>query len=73
MNLSGLLTLAQEQKCRRAEWSNIEKALFAVPTKDIQHQIVHLLHGLDLKILDAIDMLEELQTMKKGLIQQLFI
>ena len=57
----------------RAEWSNVEKALFAVPGKDIQHQIVHLLRRLDTKIRDSIDVLDELQTMKKGLLQQLFI
>ena len=57
----------------RAEWSNVEKALFLVPDKSIQNQIVHLLRNLDLKILDAIDMLEAIQTMKKGLLQQLFI
>ena len=57
----------------RAEWSNVEKAMFAVPDKDIQQQIVHLLRRLDTKIRDSVDMLDELQTMKKWLLQQLFI
>ena len=68
-----IANISSGTKMPRAEWSNVEKTLFAVPDKDIQCQVVHLLRRLDLKILDAIDMLEELQTMKKGFLQQLFI
>ena len=68
-----IANISSGTKMPRAEWSNVEKALFAVPEKDIQHQIVHLLRRLDTKIRDSIDVLDELQTMKKGLLQQLFI
>ncbi len=68
-----IANISSGTKMPRTEWSNVEKALFLVPDKSIQNQIVHLLRNLDLKILDAIDMLEALQTMKKGLLQQLFI
>ena len=68
-----IANISSGTKMPRAEWSNIEKALFAVPGKDIQHQIVHLLRSLDAKTLDANDTLDELQMMKKGLLQQLFI
>jgi len=68
-----IANISSGTKMPRAEWSNVEKALFLVPDKSIQNQIVHLLRNLDLKILDAIDMLEAIQTMKKGLLQQLFI
>jgi len=68
-----IANISSGTKMPRAEWSNVEKALFAVPDKDVQCQVVQLLRRLDLKILDAIDLLEELQIMKKGLLQQLFI
>ena len=68
-----IANISSGTKMPRAEWSNVEKALFSVPEKNIQHQIVHLLRRLDVKTLDAIDMLDELQAMKKGLLQQLFI
>ncbi len=68
-----IANISSGTKMPRAEWSNVEKALFLVPDKNIQNQIVHLLRNLDLKILDAIDMLDVLQTMKKGLLQQPFI
>ena len=68
-----IANISSGTKMPRAEWSNVEKSLFAVPDKNVQCQVVHLLRKLDLKILDAIDMLEELQTMRKGLLQQLFI
>ena len=68
-----IANISSGTKMPRAEWSNVEKALFAVPEKDIQHQIVHLLRRLDTKIRDSIDVLDELQTMKKGVLQQLFI
>lgn len=57
----------------RAEWSNIEKSVFPVPNKEVQAQIVQTLRGLDSRILDAIDMLDGLQFLKRGLMQQLFI
>ena len=60
-------------KMPRAEWSNIEKSVFSVPNKEVQAQIVQTLRGLDSRMLDAIDMLGELQLMKEGLLQQLFI
>ena len=68
-----IANISSGTKMPRAEWSNVEKAMFSVPDKDIQHQIIHLLRSLDTKIRDSIDMLDELQTMKKGLLQQLFI
>ena len=68
-----IANISSGTKMPRAEWSNVEKAMFAVPDKDIQHKIVHLLRRLDTKIQDSLDMLDELQTMKKGLLQQLFI
>ena len=60
-------------KMPRAEWSNIEKSVFPVPNKEVQAQIVQTLRGLDSRILDAIDMLDGLQFLKRGLMQQLFI
>ena len=60
-------------KMPRAEWSNIEKSVFSVPSKEVQAQIVQTLRGLDSRMLDAIDLLGELQLMKEGLLQQLFI
>ena len=60
-------------KMPRAEWSNIEKSVFSVPSKEVQAQIVQTLRELDSRILDAIDMLDGLQFLKRGLMQQLFI
>ena len=60
-------------KMPRAEWSNVEKAMFGIPSKDIQIQIVKTLRGIDAKILAAQDTLSSLQLMKRGLLQQLFI
>ena len=60
-------------KMPRAEWSNIEKSVFSVPSKGVQAQIVQTLRELDSRILDAIDMLDGLQFLKRGLMQQLFI
>ena len=59
-----IANISSGTKMPRAEWSNVEKAMFAVPDKDIQHKIVHLLRRLDTKIQDSLDMLNELQTMK---------
>ena len=47
--------------------------VFPVPNKEVQAQIVQTLRGLDSRILDAIDMLDGLQFLKRGLMQQLFI
>ena len=60
-------------KMPRAEWSNIEKSVFSVPSKEVQAQIVQTLRELDSRILDAIDMLDGLQFLKRGLMQQIFI
>ncbi len=60
-------------KMPRAEWSNVEKAMFGIPSKDIQIQIVNTLRGIDAKILAAQDTLSSLQLTKRGLLQQLFI
>lgn len=60
-------------KMPRAEWSNVEKAMFGIPSKDIQIQIVKTLRGIDAKILATQDALSSLQLMKRGLLQQLFI
>ena len=68
-----IANISSGTKMPRAEWSNIEKSVFSVPNKEVQAQIVQTLRGLDSRILDAIDMLGELQLMKEGLLQQLFI
>ena len=68
-----IANISSGTKMPRAEWSNLEKAVFNIPSKDIQHQIVQLLRKLDQKILDAIDLQEVYQVAKKGLLQQLFI
>ena len=68
-----IANISSGTKMPRAEWSNIEKSVFSVPNKDVQAQIVQTLRGLDSRMLDAIDMLGELQLMKEGLLQQLFI
>ena len=68
-----IANISSGTKMPRAEWSNIEKSVFSVPNKEVQAQIVQTLRGLDSRMLDAIDMLGELQLMKEGLLQQLFI
>ena len=68
-----IANISSGTKMPRAEWSNVEKSVFSVPNKEIQAQIVQTLRGLDSRMLDAIDMLGELQLMKEGLLQQLFI
>ena len=68
-----IANISSGTKMPRAEWSNVEKAQFEVPDINIQHQIVQLLRRLDMKTRDSIDMLDELQTLKKALLQQLFI
>lgn len=60
-------------KMPRAEWSNVKKAVFYIPNKNIQVQIVQLLRRIDMKILGAVDLCEKLHFIKKGLLQQLFI
>ena len=68
-----IANISSGTKMPRAEWSNIEKSVFTVPSKEVQAQIVQTLRGLDSRILDAIDMLDELHFLKRGLMQQLFI
>jgi type I restriction enzyme S subunit len=68
-----IANISSGTKMPRAEWSNIEKSVFSVPSKEVQAQIVQTLRGLDSRILDAIDLLDELQFLKRGLMQQLFI
>ena len=68
-----IANISSGTKMPRAEWSNIEKSVFSVPNKEVQAQIVQTLRGLDSRMLDAIDMLGELQLMKEGLLRQLFI
>ena len=68
-----IANISSGTKMPRAEWSNIEKSVFSVPSKEVQAQIVQILRGFDSRMLDAIDMLGELQLMKEGLLQQLFI
>ena len=68
-----IANISSGTKMPRAEWSNIEKSVFTVPSKEVQAKIVQTLRGLDSRILDAIDMLDELLFLKRGLIQQLFI
>ena len=68
-----IANISSGTKMPRAEWSNIEKSVFSVPSKEVQAQIVQTLRRLDSRMLDAIDMLGELQLMKEGLLQQLFI
>ena len=68
-----IANISSGTKMPRAEWSNIEKSIFYVPGKEVQVQIVQILRGLDSRMLDAIDILEELQFLKMGLMQQLFI
>ena len=68
-----IANISSGTKMPRAEWSNIEKSVFSVPNKEVQAKIVQTLRGLDSRMLDAIDMLGELQLMKEGLLQQLFI
>lgn len=68
-----IANISSGTKMPRAEWSNVEKAVFHVPNKEIQTQIVQLLQWLDLEIFDSIEMYEELDNLKRGLLQQLFI
>ena len=68
-----IANISSGTKMPRAEWSNIEKSVFSVPSKEVQAQIVQTLRGLDSRILNAIDLLDELQFLKRGLMQQLFI
>ena len=68
-----IANISSGTKMPRAEWSNIEKSVFSVPSKEVQAQIVQTLRGLDSRMLDAVDILGELQLMKEGLLQQLFI
>ena len=68
-----IANISSGTKMPRAEWSNIEKSVFTVPSKGVQAKIVQTLRGLDSRILDAIDMLDELHFLKRGLMQQLFI
>lgn len=68
-----IANISSGTKMPRAEWSNVEKSVFYVPKKTIQAQIVRLLKMLDMRILDAIDLFDELNHLKSGLLQQLFI
>lgn len=68
-----IANISSGTKMPRAEWANIEKAVFLIPSKEKQSQIVQLLRNLDRRILDKVAMLENIQMMKKGLLQQLFI
>lgn len=60
-------------KMPRAEWDNIVKTTFFIPSKIIQSQIVELLTLLDKKIQCALDQYDFLLREKAGLLQQLFI
>lgn len=68
-----IANISSGTKMPRAEWSNVEKSYFCVPDKTIQAQLVQFLKMLDMMMLDAIDMHDELRHLKSGLLQQLFI
>jgi len=60
-------------KMPRAEWSNVSKTSFFIPNILEQKRIADLLISLDKRIVNASETSNNLQTLKRGLLQQLFI
>ena len=60
-------------KMPRAEWSNVEKAVFYIPPADVQQEIISQLEGIDVLIGGNDKIRTQLDNLKRGLLQQLFI
>lgn len=60
-------------KMPRAEWSNVEKATFYIPSTDVQQKIILQLKGIDALIMSNDKIRSQLNSLKRGLLQQLFI
>ena len=60
-------------KMPRAEWSNVEKATFYIPSTDVQQKIILQLEGIDALIMSNDKIRSQLNNLKRGLLQQLFI
>ena len=60
-------------KMPRAEWSNVEKAVFYIPSAVVQQEIILQLEGIDTLIANNDKICAQLNKLKKGLLQQLFI
>ena len=60
-------------KMPRAEWSNVEKATFYIPSTDVQQKIILQLEGIDALIMNNDKIRSQLNNLKRGLLQQLFI
>ena len=60
-------------KMPRAEWSNVEKGVFSIPSLDAQQTIISQLERIDALITNSNVIYEQLQKLKGGLLQQLFI
>ena len=60
-------------KMPRAEWTNVEKATFYIPSNDIQQEIILQLEGINALIISNDKVYAQLKELKRGLLQQLFI
>ena len=60
-------------KMPRAEWSNVEKAVFYIPSAVVQQEIILQLEGIDTLIANNDKIFAQLNKLKRGLLQQLFI
>ena len=60
-------------KMPRAEWANIGKEPFDIPSIPNQEKVVSILEAVDKKICVSGDSLRMLSNFRKGLLQQLFI
>lgn len=60
-------------KMPRADWSVVGAAKFSVPHPDEQQKIADFLGALDSKITAVTAQIEQMQTFKSGLLQQMFV
>lgn len=60
-------------KMPRAEWSKVSNESFFIPELSEQKRIANLFSVIDKRIVNASRNLDKMQTLKQGLLQQLFI
>ena len=69
----GAVNLSSGSKMPRAEWSLVAAAEFDVPSPEEQTKIADALSALDDKIAAVADQITQMETFKKGLLQQMFV